>query len=43
VIPPTGEAFDIEFGQTSRWDDDRLVVISAFWDSAQQARQLGLG
>jgi hypothetical protein len=43
VIPPTGKAFDIEFGQTSRWDGDRLVVISAFWDSARQARQLGLG
>ena len=42
VIPPTGKAFDIEFGQTSRWDGDRLVVISAFWDSALQARQLGL-
>jgi hypothetical protein len=42
VIPPTGQAFDIEFGQTSRWDGDRLVVISAFWDSALQARQLGL-
>ena len=42
VIPPTGKAFDIEFGQTSRWDGDRLVVISAFWDSARQARQLGL-
>jgi hypothetical protein len=36
------KAFDIEFGQTSRWDGDRLVVISAFWDSALQARQLGL-
>jgi hypothetical protein len=42
VIPPTGKAFAIEFGQTSRWDGDRLVVISAFWDSARQARQLGL-
>ena len=42
VIPPTGKAFDLEFGQTSRWEGDRLVVISAFWDSALQARQLGL-
>ena len=42
VVPPTGKAFDIEFGQTSRWDGDRLIVISAFWDSARQARQLGL-
>lgn len=42
VVPPTGKAFDLEFGQTSRWEGDRLVVISAFWDSALQARQLGL-
>ena len=42
VIPPTGKAFDVEFGQTSRWDGDRLIVISAFWDAALQARQLGL-
>ena len=42
VIPPTGKKFDVEFGQTSKWDADRLVVISAFWDSALQARQLGL-
>ena len=42
VVPPTGKAFDIEFGQTSRWDGDRLIVISAFWDAAEQARQLGL-
>src|SRR5689334_13139608 len=31
-IPPTGKAFDVEFGQTSKWDGDRLIVISAFWD-----------
>jgi hypothetical protein len=42
VIPPTGKAFDIELGQTSRWEGDQLIVISAFWDSAAQARQLGL-
>jgi len=42
VIAPTGTAFDVEFGQTSRWDGDRLVVISAFWDAALQARQLGI-
>jgi ketosteroid isomerase-like protein len=42
VIAPTGKAFDIEFGQTSKWDGDRLIVISAFWDAALQARQLGL-
>jgi hypothetical protein len=43
VIAPTGKAFDLEFGQTSKWDGDRLIVISAFWDAAEQRRQLGLG
>jgi hypothetical protein len=43
VIPPTGKAFDLEFGQTSKWDGDRLIVISAFWDAALQRRQIGLG
>ena len=42
VIPPTGKAFDVEFGQTSKWDGDRLIVISAFYDSALQRRQIGL-
>ena len=42
VVAPTGKAFDVEFGQTSRWEGDQLIVISAFWDSAAQARQLGL-
>ena len=42
VIPPSGNAFDIEFAQTSKWDGDQLVVISAFWDAALQAKQLGL-
>jgi ketosteroid isomerase-like protein len=42
VIPPTGKAFDVEFGQTTKWDGDRLVLISAFWDAALQATQLGL-
>jgi hypothetical protein len=42
VIPPTGKAFDVEFGQTSKWDGDRLMMISAFWDAALQAEQLGL-
>jgi hypothetical protein len=42
VIPPTGKAFDVEFGQTSKWDGDRLIWISAFWDSVLQAKQLGL-
>ncbi len=42
VIAPTGKSFDVDFGQTSRWDGDLLVEISAFWDSALQARQIGL-
>jgi hypothetical protein len=42
VIPPTGKAFDLEFGQTTKWDGDRLVMIAAFWDANLQARQLGL-
>jgi hypothetical protein len=42
VIAPTGKPFDVEFGQTSKWEGDQLIVISAFWDSALQARQLGL-
>ncbi|MDX6603721.1 MAG: hypothetical protein QOF23_230 [Solirubrobacterales bacterium] len=42
VIPPTGKAFDLEFGQTTKWDGDRLIIISAFWDSALQAKQLSL-
>jgi hypothetical protein len=42
VIPPTGKAFDLEFGQTTKWEGDRLIVISAFWDVDLQAKQLGL-
>ena len=42
VIPPTGKAFDLEFGQTSKWDGDQLIVISAFWDAALQRQQIGL-
>jgi hypothetical protein len=42
VIAPTGKAFDIEFGQTSKWDGDQLIAISAFWDAALQAKQLGI-
>ena len=42
VIPSTGKAFDVEFGQTTKWDGERLIVISAFWDAALQAQQLGL-
>jgi hypothetical protein len=42
VIAPTGKAFDVAFGQTSRWDGDQLVEIAAFWNSALQAQQIGL-
>src|SRR5437667_10171026 len=42
VLPPPGTAFDLEFAQTSKWDGDQLIVISAFWDTALQAKQLGL-
>ena len=42
VIAPTGKAFDLEFGQTTKWDGDRLIVISAFLDAALQRQQLGL-
>jgi ketosteroid isomerase-like protein len=42
ATPPTGKAFDVEFGQTSKWDGDRMILISAFFDSGLQARQLGL-
>ncbi len=42
VVPPTGKAFDLEFAQTSKWEGDQLIVISAFWNSAVQRRQIGL-
>jgi hypothetical protein len=42
VISPTGKAFDLEFGQTSKWDGDRLIVIPACWDAARQRQQIGL-
>jgi hypothetical protein len=42
VIPPTGKTFDLEFAQTSKWEGDELIVISAFWDAVLQAKQLGL-
>src|ERR1700756_2360560 len=42
AIAPTGKAFDVEFGQTTKWDGDRLIVIAAFYDTAVQAQQLGL-
>ena len=42
VIAPTGKAFDVEFCQTTKWDGDRLVIISAFLDAARQRQQIGL-
>ena len=42
VIAPTGKAFDVEFGQTTKWKGDRLVAIAAFYDTAVQQKQLGL-
>ena len=42
MVPPTGKAFELEFGQTSKWEGDQLTVISAFFDTAFQARQLGM-
>jgi hypothetical protein len=42
VVPPTGGAFDLEFAQTSKWEGDELIAISAFWDAQLQAKQLGL-
>jgi hypothetical protein len=32
----------VEFGQTTKWDGDRLIIISAFYDADLQAKQLGL-
>ena len=43
VIAPTGKAFDLEFGQTVKWDGDLLIEISAFWDAGLVARQIGVG
>jgi hypothetical protein len=42
TVDPTGKAFDVEFGQTSKWESGRLVLIAAFWDASLQAQQLGL-
>jgi hypothetical protein len=41
-VPPTGNAFDLEFSQTTKWDGDQLIVISAFWDATLQVKQLRL-
>jgi hypothetical protein len=32
-----------DFGQTSKWQGDQLIAIFAFWNSALQAKQIGLG
>jgi len=42
VVPPTGKAFDLDFGQIVKWDGDLVIEIFAFWDSALLARQVGL-
>jgi hypothetical protein len=42
VITPTGKAFDVKFGQTTKRDGDRLIVISAFWEPLFRQKQLGL-
>jgi len=42
VIAPTGEAFDLDFATTARWDGDLLVEEYVSWDSALQAQQIGL-
>ena len=42
VIAPTGKAIDVEFGQTTKWDGDQLIIISAFWDAHLLAKQIGL-
>ena len=39
VIAPTGKAFDVEFGQTTKWEGDGIVIIAAFWDAAEVARR----
>jgi hypothetical protein len=42
LIPSTGKPFDVEFGQTTKWDGDQLIVISVCLDAALQRQQLGL-
>ena len=42
VISPTGKAFDVEFGQTTKWEGDRLIEIAVFFDAALQRRQIGV-
>lgn len=42
LVAPTGKPFDLEFWQITKWDGDKLIVISAFWDANLRAEQLGL-
>jgi hypothetical protein len=42
VIPPTGKTFDVQFCQSVKWEGERVIQIAAFWDTAKQARQIGL-
>lgn len=42
VVAPTGKAFDLEFGQTTKWEGDRIIIIAAFWDAAALTRQIGI-
>ena len=42
VIAGTGKSFDVEFGQTTKWVGDQLIIISAFWDAHLLAKQIGL-
>jgi hypothetical protein len=37
-----GLAEPVEFGQTTKWEGDQLIVISAFYDAAVQRQQIGL-
>src|SRR6266567_4489909 len=36
------DPYPIQFGQTTKWDGDQLIVISAFLDAALQRQQIGL-
>lgn len=42
VFPRTGNAFELDFSATARWEDDQLVEGYVFWDSALMAQQIGL-
>jgi hypothetical protein len=42
VVPPTGKAFDLDFGATAKWDGDLLIEEYVFLDTALRAQQLGL-